>query len=159
MRKHLSPAWQQVSFFWEKALGRLPIFTRRSCRSISQIISARLSKKGHMVTFASDTSLPRHTSTSWNGWLKRRDGSVFWFLCTILGIVTATATISLRTLTFIFPRVTGIFSSSNVNDSLPTLCHCSWLNLPMSDVKVSESKFLIYTPLRHGFQLLIGWNR
>ena len=50
--------------FKELALGRMPIFTRRSRVSTFQIVSARLSKNGPMVTFASDTSLPRHTSTS-----------------------------------------------------------------------------------------------
>ena len=50
--------------FMELALGRMPLFTRRSRTSTSQIRPARLSKNEPMVTFASDTSLPRHTSTS-----------------------------------------------------------------------------------------------
>ena len=50
--------------FLELTLGKMPILTRRSRASTFQIISARLSKNGTMVTFASDTSLPRHTSTS-----------------------------------------------------------------------------------------------
>ena len=50
--------------FFELALGRMPILTRRSRASAFQIISARLSKNGTMVTFASDTSFPRRTSTS-----------------------------------------------------------------------------------------------
>ena len=45
-------------------IRELPIITRRSRASTFQIISARLSKNGPMVTFASDTSFPRHTSTS-----------------------------------------------------------------------------------------------
>ena len=53
-----------------------------------------------MLTFASDTSLPRHTSTSWYDWLGRCGGSVFWLLRTILGIVAETATVSSRTLAF-----------------------------------------------------------
>ena len=40
----------------------MPIFTRRSRASTFQKISARLSKNGTMVTFAFDTSFPRHTS-------------------------------------------------------------------------------------------------
>ena len=51
--------------FIELALRRVPIFTRRSCAGTFQKISARLSKKGGtMVTSASDTSLPRHTSSA-----------------------------------------------------------------------------------------------
>ena len=50
--------------FVKWTLGRMPIFTRRSRARTFQIISARLSKNGTMVTFASDTSFPRHTSTS-----------------------------------------------------------------------------------------------
>ena len=50
--------------FVELALGRMPIFTRRSRAGTFQIRSAPLSENGPMVTFASDTSLPRHTSTS-----------------------------------------------------------------------------------------------
>ena len=43
-----------------------------------------------------------------------RDGSVFWFLCTILGFVAETATVSLQTLAFFFPLVTDTFSSLNI---------------------------------------------
>ena len=87
----------------------MPIFTRRSRAGTIQIISARLSKNGPLVTFASDTSLLRHTSTSWYGWLRRCGGSVFWFLRTILGFVAETASVSLRTLAFFFPLVTDTF--------------------------------------------------
>ena len=47
--------------FIELALGRMPLFTRRSRAGTFQIISARLSKNDTMVIFASDTSLPPHT--------------------------------------------------------------------------------------------------
>ena len=102
----------------------MPIFTRRSREGTFQIISARLSKNGKMVTFASDTSLPRHTSTSWCGWLRRCGGSVFWFLRTILGLVADIATVSLRTLAFFFPLVTYLFLLQRrlvLFDSLPLL--------------------------------------
>ena len=49
-------------------------------------ISCRLSTNGSMVTFASDASRPRHTSTSWKGWLGRCGGSVFCFLWHDLGL-------------------------------------------------------------------------
>ena len=87
----------------------MSVFTRWSRASTLQMISARLSKNGTMVTFASDTSLPRHTSTSFHWWLRRCSGSVFRFLRTILGLVAETATVSLQTLAFFFPLVTGTF--------------------------------------------------
>ena len=55
---------------------------------------------------------------------------------------------------FFLPLVTDTFSSFNAWQSLSTLYHCSWFNFPMPGVKVSKSKFLIYTPINHGFQLL-----
>ena len=45
--------------FYRNGTRGMPIFTRRSRASTSQIVSARLSKNGLMVTFASSTSLPR----------------------------------------------------------------------------------------------------
>ena len=72
------------TFLFGCALWRMPIFTRRSRAGTFQIISARLSNNGPMLTFASDNSLPRHTSTSWCGWLRRCGCSVFWFLRTIM---------------------------------------------------------------------------
>ena len=78
-----------------------------------------------MVTFASDISLPRHISTSWYGWLGRCGGGVFWFLRAVLGNVTETVTVALRTLAFFFPLVTDTFSSLQRQwfpfDSLPRL--------------------------------------
>ena len=71
--------------FIELALGRMPRFTRRSRTRTSQRTSARLSKNGPMVTYASDTFFLRHTSTSWYGWLRMRGGSVFWFFVHDLG--------------------------------------------------------------------------
>ena len=60
---------------------------------------------------------------------------------------------------FFFPLVTNTFSSFNATQSLSILDHCSCFNFPVSGVKVSESKFVICTPLHHGFQLLTVWNR
>ena len=101
MRKHTLVSRLTTRFtFIELALRRVPIFTRRSRAGKFQIISTRLSKNGPIVTFASDTSLPRRTSTSWRVWLGWRGGSVLWCLCTILGFVTETASVGLRTLAF-----------------------------------------------------------
>ena len=52
------PGFASRFCFVELTLGRMPIFTRRSRARTSQIISARLSKNGTMVTFSSDTSFP-----------------------------------------------------------------------------------------------------
>ena len=60
----MSPDLQPVVDVIRMALGRMPLFTRRSRAGTSQMIPARSSNNGPMVTFASDTSLPRHTSTS-----------------------------------------------------------------------------------------------
>ena len=69
-----------TSFIFKKlALGRKPVFTERSRANTSQTTSARLSKNGPMVSFASDTSLPRHTSTSWCGRLNKR-----WRQCVLV---------------------------------------------------------------------------
>ena len=91
--------------FIETTFGRMPMFTRRSRASTFQIITARLSKNGSMVTFASDASFPRHTSTSCYGWLRRCGGSVFWFLRTILGFVAENCNGLLAT--------TGLFLSTD----------------------------------------------
>ena len=85
----------------ELALRRVPIFTRRP--------------RAGMVTFASDTSLPRHTKTSRHGGLGRRGGSVFGFLRMIVTLMPETALVSFRTLAFFFPLVTGTFSSCNAD--------------------------------------------
>ena len=81
------------------------------------------------------------------------------FFRTILGFVAETATVSLRTLAFFFPLVTGTCSSFNASQSLSILDHCSCFNFPVSGVKFSQSKFLIFSPLHHGFQLLIIGHR
>ena len=65
----------------ELALGRMPIFTRRSRASTSPILSARLSKNGTMVTFASDTPL---SSTHFD--LVIRLAQKAWRQC-VLGLV------------------------------------------------------------------------
>ena len=60
----LVPGFAARFCFVKLTLGRMPTFTGRSHASTFQIISARLSENGTMVTFALDTSLLRHTSTS-----------------------------------------------------------------------------------------------
>ena len=60
----LIPGFTSRFCFVKLTFGKMPLFTRRSRAGTSQIISARLSKNGTMVTFASDTSFPLHTSTS-----------------------------------------------------------------------------------------------
>ena len=95
--------------FKELALGRMPMCTSRSRTGTSQIISARLSKNGKMVTFASDASFLNK--------LRPRDidgsGSVaavsFCFLRTVVTLMPETALVSLRTLAFFFPLVTETF--------------------------------------------------
>ena len=72
--------------FIELTLGRMPKFTRRSCTGTFQILSVCLSKKGSVVTFSSDTSFPRRTSTTWHWWLRRCGGSVTWSLGTIVAL-------------------------------------------------------------------------
>ena len=135
--RHLSPAVQLVSFLKKWHSGGCQYSQGVRVQVTFQIISTRLSKNGPMVTFASDTSLPPHTSTSWKGWLGRCGGSVFWFLRTILGIVAETATVSMRTLAFFFPLVTDTLSSFITNDSLSTFYHGSRFNSPMPGIKVS----------------------
>ena len=102
----------------ELAVGRMPIFKRRSNAGTSQIISARLSKNGPMATFASDTSLPRPRDT-----VGSEGVAAVWsgFCARFLGFVTETALVSLRTLAFFLPLVTDIFSPFN----LSILHHCS----------------------------------
>ena len=123
--------WKPVSFWMNLTLGRMPIFTKLSRAFTLHLKSTPLSKNGSMVTFASDTSLLRHTSTSWYGWLRKCGGRVFWLLRAILGFLAETAMVSLRTLAFFFPLVTDTFSSFNAWQSLSTLYHCSCFHFPM----------------------------
>ena len=57
--------------FVKLTLWKMPISTKRSRAITLQIVSARLSNNGTMVTFASHSSFPRHTSTSWQGGSER----------------------------------------------------------------------------------------
>ena len=64
-----------------------------------------------------------------------------------------------RTLAFLFALVTGTFASFNATHSLSILDHCSCSNSPVRGVKVSQSVFLICTPLHHCLQSLkIGYR-
>ena len=152
----LIPGFATRFSFVELTLRRMPIFTRRSRASTFQILSARLSKNSTMVTFASDTSLPRHTSTSRRCWLRTCGG---FDLRTIVTLMPETASASFRTAAFFFPLVTSTFSSFNATHSLSILDHCSCFSSSVPGVKVSQSKFLIYTSLHHCLHFLIIWHR
>ena len=138
----------------------MPIYTRRSRASTFRIIPARLSKNDTMVPCTSDTSLPQHTSTSWQSRLEKRGGFGF-------GFFFAQSLLSCRKLhwspfehwPFSFHWWQIPFPPFNATQSRSILDHCSCFNSPVSGVQVSLSKFLIQTPLHHGFQLLIVWNR
>ena len=77
----LIPGFAALCCFVNLTLGRMPIFTRRPRASAFQMISARLSENGNMVTFALDTSLdtlqPREkdgsegVAASWSGFCAR----------------------------------------------------------------------------------------
>ena len=101
--------------FIELALGRLPIFTRRSRAGTSQIISARLSKNGPLVTFASDTCSSTHF------YLVKGLARKVWrhvcsgFCARSLGLVAETATgLPCEHWAFFFPLITSTLSSFNV---------------------------------------------
>ena len=66
---------------------------------------------------------------------------MFWFLCTIVILMPETALVSFRTLAFVFPLVTGTFSSFNA-DLIPydALTTAPVSILAVSDVKISQSK-------------------
>ena len=89
------------------------------------------------LPFASDTSLPRHTSTSWSA------GSEG--VAAVCSGFCAQSWVSWRKLqrspcehwSFFFPLVTDTFSSFHADESLSTLYHCSWFNSPMPGVIVS----------------------
>ena len=70
-----------------------------------------------------------------------------------------TAVVSLRTLPFVSPLVTSTFPSFSATYSLSILDHGSCFDSPMSGVRVSQSKFLIYASLHHRLQLLIIGHR
>ena len=98
-----------------------------------------------------------HHGYFWEGWLGRRGGSVFWFLCKIVTLMPEAALVSLRTLAFFFfwwqvppstPLIPFRFLTTAPDSILPCLAS-----------KFKQSKFLIYTSLHHGFQLLIVGNR
>ena len=106
-------------------IQELPILTRRS--RTFQIISAQSSKNGPMVTFASDTSFPRHMC----------GGNVFWILRTILGLVAETATVSLRTLATFFHWKQIPFPPSTPDNPFRHFDHCSCFDFPVAGVTVS----------------------
>ena len=129
---HLSPACTTRFIFVELISKRMLAVTKRSRASTFQIVSTRLSKNGTMVTFALDTSFPRHTSTSCH-WPRRCGG------------IWARSLLSCQKLhwspfehwPFFFPLVTSIFPFFNATHSLTIFVHCSCFNFPVSGVKIS----------------------
>ena len=81
-----------------------------------------------------------------------------WFLGTMVTFMLETALVSFRTLAFFFPLVPDTFSSFNATHSLSISDHCSCFNSPVPGVKVSQSEFLIFSPLHHCLQFLIIGN-
>ena len=128
----------------------MPIFTRHARASTLQIISARLSKNGTVITFASDTSLHRDTSTSWHRGLGRCAGFVFWFFAHDRYSHAGNCNGLLAN--------TGLFLFTG--DRYLFLLQCqgfpfdSRFSSPVSGVKISQSNFAIYTPLHHCLQII-----
>ena len=60
---------------------------------------------------------------------------------------------------FFFPLVASTFSSFKTTHSLTIFDHCSCFKSPVPGVKVSQSKFLICTPLHHCLQFFIFGHR
>ena len=113
MQEHtLIPGLATRLGFAELTLGRMPIFTKRSRARTIQIVSARLSKNGTMVTFALDTSFLRHTSTHFDLHIEGSEGVAavgFWcHLCTIFALMPETTLVFLRRLSFFFPLMAQI---------------------------------------------------
>ena len=140
----------------ELTFRRMPILTRRFGASTFQEVFTRRSIGFLRLASASGISFSRHTSTScfWRLWLRGRFGFRRRFR-TIVTLMPETALVSLRTLAFFFPVVTNTFSSFNTTQSPVTLDHCSCVDFLMSGVKISQSKFLIYTSSHHCLQPLI----
>ena len=126
--------------FTELTFGSRPKLTKRSRASTFQITSARLSNNHTNVTFASDTSFPRHTSTSCHWKLRNWGGFQCRFLCTIVTLMPETALVSLRTLASFFPLTANTSSSFNAYWSLAILDNCSSFDSPVPGVRVSQSK-------------------
>ena len=102
LEQTLIPCFTSRFCFVELTFGRMPILTRRFRASTFQIVSTRLSKNDTRITFALDTSFPRHTSTSCHCWLRKCGGIWCRFLCTIVPLMPETALVLLRTLAFFF---------------------------------------------------------
>ena len=140
--------------FTELTFGRRPVLTKRSRASTFQELFARLSKNHNRITFASDTpvSSTHFYLVSWKAQKVWRNSvsvfllscrkvhcfpfeQFFWFPLTAVSLSCFKTTLTLRFVTF------------------------SWFNSTVAGVKVSQSKFLICTPLDHCFQRLIVANR
>ena len=101
--------------FIELTFGRMPILTRRFGASTFQEVFTRLSIEFIRLASASGISFSRHASTLcfWRLWLRGWFGFRCRFWCTIVTLMPETASVSLRTLAFLFPLVTNIISSFN----------------------------------------------
>ena len=78
---------------------------------------------------------------------------------TIVTLMPETALVSFRTLC-LFLSTGNRYLFLLQRHSFPSIFeHCSSFNSPMAGVKISQSKFLICTPLQHGLQFLIIGHR
>ena len=104
----------------------MSILTERFSASKFQDVFALLSVKLLRLASPSGVSFSRQTSTScfWRLWLRGWCGLWFRF-CTVVTLMPESTLVSLRTLSFFFPRVTNTFSSFNTTQSLSTLDHCN----------------------------------
>ena len=93
----------------------------------------------------------------------KEDGSegvaALWSGFCARSVLSCRKLVSFRTLAFFFPLVTGTFSSFNATHSLSILDHCSCFNSPVRGDKISQSKFLISSPLRRCPHFLIIRHR
>ena len=128
--------------FIELALGRMPILTKPfACKYLSNNICTVVEEWHHgyfcLGCFSSSTHFDLVMRLPQKAWRQ----CVLVFLCTIVDLVPETASVSLRTLVFFFPLVTGTFSSFNAGYSFSTLDHCSCFNSPRLALKFRNRSF------------------
>ena len=139
----------------ELTFWRTPILTKWFSASTFQEIFTLLSIELPRLASASDVSFSRRSLPHV---LKLVAQRVTW----LFGVGFARSWLSCRKLYWSpfehWPcsfHWTNTFSSFDATQSLSILDRCSWLDSPMPGVKVSSSKFLIYTPHHHRLQFLI----
>ena len=143
--------------FVKLTLGRMPIFTRRSRASTYQLISARSSKNGTNGNFC----LGHFSSSTHSDLVKRMAREVWRHHGLVFGTIVILNTGNCIGLL----SNTGLFLSTGNrylfllqrHSSLSILDHRSCFNSPVSGLKISQSKFLIYTPLHHRLQFFDNW--